>query len=140
MAAWLSGLWAGLMWGIALIGAPAAFATTVPETAGRVAGRMFMQEAYLSVALAMILFLMLRSLARSAARVGAGSVFSLDMLLALGALFCTIAGYFALQPMLSAARSGQGPWSFGLLHGVSACIYGVKALLVAALAWRLTGI
>ena len=54
-----------------------------------------------------------------------------------GALFCTVAGYFALQPMMAAARAGQGAWSFGALHAVSAVFFGLKTLLVLALAWRL---
>ncbi|HJV60446.1 MAG TPA: DUF4149 domain-containing protein [Albitalea sp.] len=136
-ACWLAGLWGGVLCGIGLIGAPAGFATTLPETAGRIAGRMFAQEAYLSLALAMALFLLLRRVARAAAQVGRGSVFSADMLLALGALFCTVAGYFALQPMMAAARAGQGNWSFAALHGVSAGLYALKALLVVVLAWRL---
>jgi len=61
------------------------------------------------------------------------------MMLALGALFCTVAGYFALQPMMAAARAGQGPLSFGQLHAVSAVFYGLKLLLVLVLAWRAAG-
>jgi hypothetical protein len=136
-AAWLAGLWAGLLLGVALVAAPAAFATAASDTAGRIAGRMFAQEAYLGLALAVVLFLLLRRRARDAAAAGMGSVLSVDMLLVLGALFCTVAGYFALQPMLAAAPAGQGSWSFGALHTASAALYGLKALLVAVLAWRL---
>lgn len=138
LAAWLSGLWAGLLLGIALIGAPAGFATTAAETAGRIAGRMFAQEAYTSLGLAVVLFLLLRAKSRRAAAAGTGSVLSTDMLLVLGTLFCTVAGYFALQPMMAAARAGQGSWSFGALHGASMTFFGLKALLVAWLAWRLS--
>ena len=138
-AAWLAGLWAGILLGIGLIGAPAGFATGFPETAGRAAARMFAQEAYVSLLLAMVLFLMLRQQARTAAEAGAGSVLNANMLLVLGALFCTVAGYFALQPMMAAARAGQGSLSFGALHGISAGLFGLKALLVAVLAWRLAG-
>jgi hypothetical protein len=137
LAAWLSGLWAGVLLGVGLIGAPAGFATVATVAAGRVAGRMFAVEAYLSLALAIGLFLLLRTQARRAAEAGTGSVFSTDMLLVLGALFCTVAGYFALHPMMAAARAGQGSWSFGALHGLSAGLYGLKALLAAVLAWRL---
>jgi hypothetical protein len=137
--AWLAGLWAGVLWGIGLIGAPAGFATSVREVAGRAAARMFMQEAGLSVLLAMVLFIMLRKAAAQSAEAGVGSVFDGNMLLALGALFCTVAGYFALQPMMEAARAGQGSLSFGALHGVSMGFYGLKALLVSVLAWKLTG-
>jgi hypothetical protein len=138
LAAWLAGLWAGALWGIGGIGAPAGFATTLPEIAGRVAGRMFMLEAYLSLVLAVALFVLLRRLARRASQAGTGSVFSADMLFVLGALFCTVAGYFALQPMMAAARAGQGSLSFGALHGISAGLYGLKAILVSVLAWRLS--
>jgi hypothetical protein len=137
-SAWLAGVWAGVLGAIALIGAPSAFAVAARDTAGSIAGRMFAEEAYLSLAMAVLLFLLLRRQARAAAEAGAGSLLSANMLLVLGTLFCTVAGYFALQPMMAAARAGQGAWSFGLLHGVSAALYGVKALLVAVLAWRLT--
>ena len=59
-------------------------------------------------------------------------------MLTLGALFCTVAGYFALQPMMAAARAGEGAVSFGALHGLSAGFYALKTGLVVALAWRLT--
>jgi hypothetical protein len=137
VAALLAGLWAGALLTIALIAAPAGFAVLAAADAGRVAGRMFAQEAYLGLALAMVLFLLERRRARLAAEAGRGSVFNANMVLLLGALFCTVAGYFALQPMMAAARSGQGPWSFGALHGASAAFFGLKALLVLALAWRL---
>ena len=138
-AAWLAGLWTGWLIGIALVGAPAAFAVAAPETAGRIAGRMFAQEAYVGIAMAVVLFLMLRRQARLAAEAGVGSLLSANMLLVLGALFCTVAGYFALQPLMAAARAGQGNLSFGALHGISTGLYAVKAVLIGVLAWRLAG-
>ena len=136
--AWVAGLWAGALLGIGLIGAPAGFAVDLPQMAGRSAGRMFAQEAYLSLALGVLLLLMVRTKARVDAAAGAGSLFSTDLMLVLGTLFCTVAGYFALQPMMEAARAGQGRLSFGALHAISAVFYGLKTLLVAALAWRQT--
>jgi hypothetical protein len=62
--------------------------------------------------------------------------FDTTVLLALGAVFCTVAGYYALQPMMAQAHLGQGRWSFGQLHAASLGFYGLKTLLVAALAWR----
>lgn len=135
-AAWLAGLWAGLLWGVGAIGAPAGFEFAAAQTAGRIAGRMFAQEAHLSLALTVVLFLLLRRQARAKSPVG-GSPLSTDMLLVLGGLFCTVAGYFALQPMMSAARAGQGAWSFAALHVASAGFYGLKAVLASVLAWRL---
>jgi len=134
----LAGLWAGLLLGVGLIGAPAGFAVALPEMAGRAAGRMFVQEAYVSLALGVLLLVLTRRRARSDAAASAGSLFSADMLMVLGALFCTVAGHFAIQPMMAAARAGQGSLSFGALHAVSVGFYGVKTLLVVALAWRQT--
>jgi hypothetical protein len=58
------------------------------------------------------------------------------MLLPAAALFCTLAGYFALQPMLDAARAGQGALSFMTLHLLSMVFFILKTLFVLALAWR----
>jgi len=135
----LAGLWAGALLCIAFIATPAPFAILAKADAGRVAGRILAQEAYLSVALAVAMFLLVRSQARRAATAGAGSALSAEVLLVLGALFCTIAGYFALQPMLEAARAGQGAFPFGALHGASVGFFALKTLLVLALAWRLGG-
>lgn len=138
MAAWLSGVWGGLLLGVGFIGAPAGFAVTTAEIAGRSAGRMFAVEAHASLALAVIVLILARKDTndRSEGRMPA-SAFSANVLLVLGALFCTIAGYFVIQPMMTAARAGQGSLSFGALHGLSAGFYGLKALLVLVLAWRL---
>jgi hypothetical protein len=139
LAACTAGLWAGVIFGIAAIGAPAGFASLQAEAAGRVAGRMFMQEAYASLALSVLLLLMVRRVARVDSEAGRGSVFSTNVVLVLGTLFCTMFGYFALQPMMAAARAGQGMWSFGALHGISAVFFGLKGLLALVLAWRLSG-
>ena len=132
----LPGLWAGWLLCVALLATPAPFALLVQAEAGRVVGRMLAQEAYTSLALGVIVVILERLAARRAVAAGTGSQFSAGMLLALGALFCTVAGYFALQPMMAAARAGQGPLSFGQLHAISAAFYLVKLGLVGALAWR----
>jgi hypothetical protein len=75
-----------------------------------------------------------RVAARRAAAEGAGSHFTAGMVLVAAALFCTVAGYFGLQPLMQAARSGQGTLTFGQLHAVSAVFYGVKLLSVLGLA------
>jgi hypothetical protein len=132
----LPGLWAGVLLCIAAIAAPAVFALLERTDAGRVVGRMFVQEAWLSLVLGALLLVVERSRARLAAEAGTGSVLSTEMLLVLGAVFCTVAGYFALQPLMPAARAGQGPLSFGQLHAVSSAFYAVKVLLLLVLAWR----
>jgi hypothetical protein len=134
----LAGLWAGILLCIGAIAAPSAFATLASADAGHVVARMFMQEAYLSLGVAIVLFVIERQRTRQVAAVGAGSVFSLNLVLLLGTLFCTVAGYFAVQPMMDAARAGRGSVSFMTLHAVSAGLFALKGLLALALAWRLS--
>lgn len=132
----LPGLWAGLLLCVALIAAPAPFATLQPADAGRVVSRIFVQEAWISLVLALVLLFIERRRARDAADAGRGSVFSTEMLLVLGTVFCTVAGYFGIQPLLPAARAGHGAFSFGQLHAASAAFFALKAGLVLVLAWR----
>jgi hypothetical protein len=132
----LPGLWTGWLMCVALLATPSVFALLVTSEAARVAARMLAQEAYTSLALGALLLLLERvAAAREAAR-GQGSQFSTGMLLAAGALFCTVAGHFGVLPLMQAARAGQGALSFGQLHAVSAAFYVVKVLLVLTLAWR----
>lgn len=132
----LPGLWAGWLLCVALLATPAVFAQLSGAEAGRLVGRMLAQEAYTSLALGVVMVALERVAARRAALAGTGPQFSLGMVLALGALFCTVAGYFAIQPLMPAAKAGQGTFSFGQLHAASAAFYVVKGLLVLALAWR----
>lgn len=138
-AALLVALWAGVLVCIGALAAPVAFAVLSSADAGRVAGRLFALEAHIGLGVAVLLFLVERRRARDAAEAGRGSVLSANLVIVLAALFCTVAGYFALQPMMAAARAGQSGVSFGLLHGVSSAFYALKTLLVLALAWRLIG-
>jgi hypothetical protein len=138
LGGWLAGLWAGTLLSVGLVAAPAAFAVLPSSLAGQVVGRLFRQEAYLSLGMAVAMFLIVRQKARLRAEAGHGSVISADVMIVLATLFCTIAGYFAIQPMMAAARMGQGSFSFAALHGVSGGLFALKALLVAALAWRLS--
>ena len=118
----LPGLWAGLLICIAAVAAPAAFGALPPAEAGKVVSGVFVREAWTSLALAALLLWLLRS--RHAR-------------LLWGTVACTLLGYFALQPLMAAARAGQGSLGFGQLHLISTVFYGVKTLLVLGLAWRL---
>ena len=131
----LPALWAGLLLAIGGIAAPAAFELLARADAGRLVGRLFAIEAWLGLLLGAGLLLLERRRARAEAQ-GAGSVLSTPMLLLLGALFCTVAGHFALLPMMDLARAGQGPLSFGALHGISALLFVLKTGLLLVLAWR----
>lgn len=129
-------LWAGLSLGIGFVAAPALFAVLDRAAAGRVASRLFAAEAFISIVLCVVLALLERSRAARLALAREGSRISAELLLVLAALFCTVLGHYAVQPMMEAARAGQGTWSFGTLHGVSSALYALKLLLVATLAWR----
>lgn len=129
-------LWLGVLLAIALIAAPSLFALLERAAAGKVAGRLFAIEAQASLALCVALGLIERRRASLRAAFGRGSRVSAELLLVLGALFCTVFGHFAMQPMLEAARAGEGRWSFGVLHAVSTGFYGLKTLFVGVLAWR----
>ena len=142
-ARWSAGLaagWAGMLVTIAFLAAPAAFAALAPADAGRFVGRLFAGEAYVSLGLAVLLIFVERRRARLAAE-HAGSIFSVELMLVLGTIFCTVAGYFAVEPMIAAARlegSARAPGApgLGVLHAVSVGFFGLKGLLVLALAWR----
>jgi hypothetical protein len=134
----LPGLWAGFLLCVAAVATPAAFALLVQSDAGRVAGRILAHEATVSMLLGVVLLVLERATARRAAAVGQGSQFSTGMVLALGSLFCTVLGYYAVQTQMPSARLGQGLLSFGQLHALSALFFGIKGLLVLALAWRAT--
>ena len=136
VASLVCGVWAGILLGIALLGTPAGFALAPRELAGKLAGHMLTREAYASIALCVLLYPVVRKQARDAALGASRSVMNTEVLLVLGALFCTLFGHFALQPAMEAARAGLGVWPFGALHGISVAFFGLKALLVLALAWR----
>ena len=134
-ALWLPGVWLGILICIALIAAPAAFGTLPAADAGRVVSRIFVQEGWLSLALAAVLLLLQRRPQQrglfAVRRTGLGNA---SLLWA--TVLCTLLGYFAVQSLMPEARAGQGLFSFGQLHAVSTMFYATKTLAVAVLAWR----
>jgi hypothetical protein len=132
----LPAVWLGFLLCVALIAAPAAFAMLPRPDAGRVVGWIFAREAAVSLALGALALL----LERAAARRGGSRQFTVGLGLALGALFCTVGGHYALLPMIDVARAGSGPLTFGQLHAISVAFFGLKAVLVGALAWRAAGV
>ncbi|MBL8331396.1 MAG: DUF4149 domain-containing protein [Rubrivivax sp.] len=135
----LAAAWLGLLLSVALIATPAPFATLDKALAGRVVARVLAHEAAASVVLGALTLALLRWETRR--RFEAGQPvrqFDLQLGLAGAALFCTVAGYYGVQPMMEQARAGQGSLGFGALHAISVAFFGLKAVLVAALAWALT--
>jgi len=129
----LAALWGGLLLCVAVVAAPSAFAVLERAQAGLVVARLFALEANVSMAAALLLILIERRLNSAALN---SAALSANVLLPAGALFCTVAGYFALQPMMAAAKMGQGNLSFLTLHAISFGFYGLKTVLVLVLAWR----
>ena len=137
---WLAGVWMGLIVATGGLAAPSLFMVLERELAGKAAGRIFTLEAKVSLAFAVLSFAIERRRVRDLVESGAStSVMTSNLLLILGALFLTIFGEFALHPMMEAVKAGQASaLSFGALHGISAGLFWVRALLVGSLAWRLT--
>ena len=136
-AGWLAGLWAGAVAAIGFVAAPTLFSVLPRADAGRVAARLFEIDAYIGLA-AGVALLMLAMRGSDAMRPAGSSRFSVELMLVLGAIFCIVAGQFAVQPMIESARRGEGGPSFAVLHGVASAFFVLKFVLVAALAWRLT--
>ena len=137
-AGWLAGLWTGVMVGIGFVAAPTLFAILPRVDAGRVAARLFEIDAYVGLAVAALLLVLAMRSPRALHR-AATSRFSVELMLVLAVLFCIVAGYFAIQPMIETARRGEGGPSFAVLHGVASAFFLAKVVVAAALAWRLTG-
>ena len=135
----LPAIWLGALLCLAAIATPAPFAVLDRAEAGQVVAPMLLREAWLSLIFALLLLFAERRRTRDLAGAGSGSVLSTDLMLLLGTLFCTVFGYFGLQPLMPAAKAGHAALSFGQLHALSAAAYAVKLLLVAALAWRAVG-
>ncbi len=138
----LPAVWLGVLLCVALIATPAGFAILPRNQAGALAGRILGQEAYLSLVMGVLVLVVERWLVRRRAPAqtsATGSQITPGMLMALGTLFCTVLGYFALQGPMASARLGQGAFSFAQLHGLSLVTYGIKVVLVAGLAWRGAG-
>ncbi len=138
IGAWLAGAWFGEMAGVGFVAAPALFSVLAKADAGRVASRLFSVDATIGLAIGAILAIVGLQLGQMVAERQAGSRFGVELGLALGALGCVVFGSYALQPMLEAARTGQGALSFGALHGISTGFFGLRLVLAGALAWRLS--
>ena len=138
--AWLAGVWAGMIIAVGGVAAPGLFMALEREMAGKGAGRIFTLEAKLSLAIAVLLFVIERRRVRDLIEQGVQiSAMTANLLLILGALFLTVFSEFALHPMIQAAKAGQPTaLSFGALHGISAVLFWIRAVLVGCLAWRLT--
>jgi len=133
----LPGLWFGLLLAIAAIATPAASGALDKAAFGAVARAIFAREAPASLVLGIVLLVIERRDALARHLETGVSQFSSEMTLAIVALFCTVAGYYGLLPMMEQARAGGATsLSFLQLHAISLAFFGVKGLAVLALAWK----
>ena len=135
----LPGLWFGLLLAVAFIAAPAASAALDKASFGALARALFAREAPTSLVFGVLILVIERRDALVRNEATGVTQFSMEMVLAIGALFCTVAGYYGLLPLMEAARSGAATsLTFMQVHAASLALFGVKALLVLALAWKAT--
>ena len=141
-------LWAGTLWGIGYLAAPTLFATLGDRVlAGTIAASLFNNQAWVSIACAIVMLLLLWATKPGTEGIFAGSAVNMAvkgrrtaMIIVLVMLACTLVSHFGLQPMMAALRAGAGPGGvmesaakneFGILHGISSVIYLVQSLLAA---------
>jgi len=135
----LPGIWFGVLLAIALIATPAASGALDKASFGAVARAIFAREAPASLVFGVLILVIERRDALARHMATGASQFSVVMMLAAGALLCTVAGYYGLQPMMELARSGAATaLTFMQLHAISLAFFGAKGLLVLALAWKAT--
>jgi hypothetical protein len=133
----LAALWAGSVWAVSYLAAPSAFAVLDSTQAGNVVGVMLTRSAWLAIALAVLLGLLVARAADLDAR-RKRWLYGLIV----GMLACSLVVYLGLQPMMAAIRESAGPagvraspqWgTFAALHGVSQVLYLAESILGAML-------
>jgi hypothetical protein len=137
----IAALWAGSLWTVGYLVAPTLFATLADRVlAGTVAASMFHSQAWLSIACALLLLVMLQvGMLEAKPR-------RTLLMLTLAMLLGTLAVHFGLQPLMGALREAAGPGGvmessaksrFGMLHGISSLIYLVQSVLAGLLVWKM---
>ncbi|HKP35131.1 MAG TPA: DUF4149 domain-containing protein [Sphingomicrobium sp.] len=114
-------LWAGSLWTVCGIAAPAAFAVLDRPGAGRVAGALFQIETWLGAACALLLFALGFIHKPLAARL------SPSWLIAATAA-APLLSELVLSPMMAAARAANDMSRYGILHGLAAVLFIAAAL------------
>jgi hypothetical protein len=132
----LATAWVGSLWAIGYVVAPSLFATLPDRVlAGTIAGSLFRVEAWLSLIFGLTLVGLIR-VSKADSAVPSNTLIKLIAAM----LFCTVIGYFGLQPWMAALREAAGPagvmasearMHFGILHGASSAFYLIQSLLGA---------
>jgi hypothetical protein len=136
----VAALWAGSLWALGYIAAPAAFAVLESGQAGNLVATLLSRQAWLSIACALLLFVLLW---RSSDLAPARKRFL--NLLVLAMLACALVMFVGLQPAMAQLRelAGEGGvraspyWTrFAVMHGVSQLFHVVQSILGAWLLIR----
>ena len=130
-------LWAGSLWALGYIAAPAVFSAVPSLVAGDVVAALLTRLAWVSFACAALMLV----LVRFASDIDAVRKRSL-LLLVLAMLACALAMYVGLQPAMAHMRELAGPggvraspyWTqFAVMHGVSQLFHVIESVLAAFL-------
>jgi len=121
LAAVVLTLWAGSLWTICAIAAPAAFAVLDRPAAGRLAGTLFQIATWLGAVCALLLF--------AAAFVHKPLATRLTPAWLVAATAAApLLSELVLSPMMAAARAANDMSRFGMLHGLAAVLFVAAAL------------
>jgi hypothetical protein len=138
----VAALWAGSLWTIGYVVAPTLFLSLHDNVqAGMIVGFLLRTEAWLSIACAVVLYVMVKVAPFEPARKRTLS------LVIVGMLACALIIYVGLQPVMAQLREAAGAAGlkgtpegrqFGILHGVSQLVYLVESVLAGLLLVKLS--
>jgi hypothetical protein len=130
-------LWAGSLWALGFIAAPTVFGMLGSVQAGDIVGALPAREAWIAIACAVVLLVLVRYAPDPDAKRRRGTV-----VVIVAMLVCALAIYLGLQPMMAHLRELAGPagvraspyWTqFAAMHGASQVLHLVESLLGAVL-------
>ncbi|MEN3277917.1 MAG: hypothetical protein V7631_3707 [Massilia sp.] len=133
----VAAIWAGALWVLGYIAAPAVFGTVGGTVAGDIVGAFLRRLAWISIACALLMGV----LVRLSADLDAARRRYLTLLV-LAMLACALVMYVGLQPAMAAMREAAGPegirasplWTrFAVMHGVSQLFHLIESVLAAVL-------
>ena len=133
----VAALWAGALWVLGYIAAPAVFGVAGGPLAGDIVGAFLRRLAWISFACAALMLV----LVRLSPDLEGGRRRFLNLLV-LAMLACALVMYIGLQPAMAAMREAAGAegirasplWTrFAVMHGVSQLFHLIEAVLAAIL-------
>jgi Domain of unknown function (DUF4149) len=122
------GAWFGSLWTVCAVVAPSLF-SVIPDRqlAGQVAGHFFTVATWGSLAFGSVA-LVLMKLRSSAAK--------FDYFLIAATVLAPLVSEIVLRPVMAAARTSENMQLFGILHGVSALLFGIACIAATVALWR----